>query len=250
MKFNNHKNILLLTIFFSFLYFNAKSQSFWEKSHIGVGIGVTRYQGDIPMPYNKFIIQGNYTYELTNHINIRGQLAFGSLGASDDNNIQDKSMDRPHAFNTRIQEVSILGEYNLFSMNDGKKWTPYGFIGLGFFHFVPYRTIYDDKSKRFVDDPWPVSSTKKLDIPFGLGFRFALTDNIRLFVEGNYRYTTTDEIDGYQPTSYTQYKRAKANDYFLSGVVGVSFRLGGDYKSHNNGGGKSKHNNRNCPPVY
>ncbi|PZP41935.1 MAG: hypothetical protein DI598_17595, partial [Pseudopedobacter saltans] len=219
------------------------------KSHIAVGVGAMQYQGDIPKPFTRFAIQGSYTYELTDHINLRGQLAFGSLGATDNPAIVNPDMGRPHPFDTRIQEISLLGEYNLFNLNDGKKWTPYGFIGLGFIHYQPYFTEYDANTNRYVNYGYPISSSKKLHVPFGLGLKFALNDNIRLFAEANYRYTTSDEIDGYQPTNYAGYTRAKVNDYFLSGVIGVSFRLGGDYSSKS-GGNKSKYNSKDCPPVY
>lgn len=247
---SKHYFILAIsTTLFSFLYKKGLSQTFWEKSHIAIGVGAMKYQGDLPNEYTKFVFQGSYTFELTNHINLRGQLAFGSLGASDNPAIQNPNMGRPHPFNTRIQEASVLGEYNLFDLNNGKKWTPYGFIGLGFIHFAPYYTAYDANDNRYINYGYPVSSNKKLDIPFGLGIKYALSDNIRLFAEGNYRYTTSDEIDGYQPTNYPGYTRAKVNDYFLSGVIGISFRLGGSYKSES-GGNKSKYNSNSCPPVY
>lgn len=217
----------------------AFSQTFWDKSHVGIGVGGMQYLGDIPHPFTRFAFQGSYTYELTDHINLRGQAFFGSLGARDNPN-------RNHSFDTRIQEVSILGEYNLFNMNEGKKWTPYGFIGVGLFHFAPYYTAQDGK-----DYGWPTSANKKLNIPFGAGLKFALTDKIRLFGEGNFRYTTTDEIDGYQPTDNPSYKRAKINDYFFSMTFGLTFRLGGS--SHGDGGSdkvRSRYNSKSCPPVY
>ena len=212
-----------------------------------------RYMGDIPDPYTKFAVQGLYTYELSGHVNIRGQLFLGSFGASDDPKFVNPAMDRPHPFNTSIEEASILGEYNLLNMEEGKKWTPYGFIGLGFSHFVPYFTQYNPATNRYNNYRYAVSATKKLNVPFGIGIKYGLTENIRIFMEGNFRYTTTDEIDGYQPTDFPSYKKAKANDYFYSGTIGISFRLGGNYqRDKNSGSGKknSQRNRKNCPPVY
>ncbi|WP_447642295.1 MULTISPECIES: DUF6089 family protein [Chitinophagaceae] len=223
------------------------SQTFWDKSSIGLGVGGMQYTGDIPKPYTRIAFQGTYTYEITDHINVRGQVFFGSLGASDNPNIVNDAMGRPHPFDTRIQEASVLGEYNLLNMNQGKKWTPYGFIGIGLFHFVPYYTETDGKNYR-----WPTHSNKKMSIPLGAGIKYALTDNIRIFGEGNLRYTNTDEIDGYEPTAINpNYKRSKINDYFFSLTFGLSFKLGGLFGNGNNGGfRKSKYNTKNCPPVY
>lgn len=237
---------LICTLLFSCLFHKGFAQSFWEKSHLGIGAGVMQFQGDIKNPSTKFALQGMYTYELTGHINIRGQLFFGSLGATDASSppYQLGSYSRPHPFHTAIQEASLLGELNLFNLNDGKKWTPYGFIGIGYFHYRPKK---DDGTD------WGIKDVpRKLNVPFGLGLKFALSDNIRLFAEGNYRYTTTDEVDGYQPTDIPSYRGSKINDYYLSGTIGLTFRLGGDYRGSRNGGGRSKSSSgrKGCPPVY
>ncbi|MFT4203637.1 MAG: DUF6089 family protein [Chitinophagaceae bacterium] len=242
-----------------FVFAAAHSQTFWEKSHLGIGVGAMQYNGDLRNTYTKFAIQGNYTYELTDHFNLRGQVFFGSVGASDgdtppfENEWTDEANGirnpeaRPHPFNSQIQEASILGEYNLYNMNDGKKWTPYVFAGLGYFHYNPYYTWYSTSDNRYYNYRWATEgSHQRINIPFGGGIRYGLTDDIRLNLEGNFRYTTTDEIDAYPPPTRDW---SKTKDYFFSVTFGISFRLGGDY--HKKSDGKSsKFNDRKCPPVY
>ena len=228
-------------------------QSFLEKSHIGMGVGAMKYRGDIRDPYTKFAFQGNYTYELTDHLHIRAQAFLGSVGASDastpifagtDGN---GSYSRPHPFNSRIQEASLLVEYSLLNMNGGSKWTPYVFAGVGMFHYTPYYTVYDPNTNRYNDYKYYATDKRnKPNIPFGGGIRYGLTDNIRLNLETNVRYTTTNDLDGYNPPK-------DGKDFYYSFTFGISFRLGGDYSSKTNAGKGSRsksRNGKNCPPVY
>lgn len=234
----------------AFCLLSAKgfSQSLWEKSSIGIGIGGIKYSGDIPNEFTKLAFQGFYSYKLTDHISLRGQFAIGTVGARDNGNI-NSPMGRPHPFESRIQEASILGEYNFLNLQE-YKWTPYVLAGIGFFHFQPFFTQYDPTTNRNQDYGYSVSSNKKWSFPIGLGFKYAITDKIGLFVEGSFRYTNTDEIDGYQPTDFPIYKKAKVNDFFGTGTAGITFNLGGN--ANNDGGGKrsSKYNSNRCPPVY
>lgn len=223
-------------------------QSFWEKSHIGIGVGAMKYRGDIRDPYTQFVFQGNYTYELTNHISLRGQAVFGSVGASDASTsaiqYQNILFNRPHPFRSKIQEASLLVEYNLLNINESSKWTPYIFGGMGYFHYSPYHIEYNQATNRFDKVPYFATDKRnKVSVPFGGGIKYALNENIRLNMEVNVRYTSTNDLDGYNPPN-------DGKDFFYTGTVGVSFRLGGDY-SRKNSGGKSKSSSRkDCPPVY
>ncbi|PZP41936.1 MAG: hypothetical protein DI598_17600 [Pseudopedobacter saltans] len=221
------------------------AQSFLERSHIGIGIGAMKYRGNIADPYTKFAFQGNYTYELTDHFSLRGQLFFGSIGASDASwPVGANSLyTRPHPFHSRIQEASILVEYNLLNMNQDSRWTPYVFAGVGYFHYTPYHTEYDQSTNRFYDVVYYATDKRnKLNIPFGGGIKYGLTNNIRLSLEANVRYTTTNDLDGYNVPN-------ESKDFYYSGTLGISFRLGGDY-SKKRGGKASRYNSKDCPPVY
>lgn len=230
------------------LLFSQKgfAQNFWEKSHLGIGVGAMKYKGDIFNPYTRFAFQANYTYELTDHFNIRGQAFFGSVGASDASatafNINGYV--RPHPFESRIKEASLLVEYNLLNMNEGSKWTPYLFAGAGFFHYQPYHTEYDATANRFYRVAYFATDKRnKLDVPFGGGIKYGLSDNIRLNLETNIRYTTTNDLDGYNPPN-------EGKDWFYSFTLGISFKLGGDYHSGKSGGNGAKYNSKKCPPIY
>jgi hypothetical protein len=242
------KNFIAICI--SLCAFNCMAQSLGEKLHIGIGFGPMRYYGDIYSEYTQFSMAGNLRYELNDHFYLKGQITLGSVGASD----QGSARQTLHPFRSNIQEISIMPEYDLLNMNEGKKWTPYVFIGLGYFHYKPFYYEYNEDTKRYdkidgsTDPNYKLSSVpRKLNIPLGGGFKFALNDNIRLFAEGNFRLTPTDEIDAYQYKS-SSYK----NDVYYNFLFGVTFRLGGDYSRQKSGksGGGSKRNLQNCPPVY
>ncbi|QES87959.1 DUF6089 family protein [Rhizosphaericola mali] len=219
-------------------------QSFSEKLHLGIGFGPMRYYGDIYSEYTQFSVAGNIRYELNDHFYIKGQVTFGSVGASD----QGSERQQLHPFRSNIQEISIMPEFDLLNMNEGSKWTPYIFAGVGYFHYTPFYYEYNDVTKRYDKYNYDLASVpRKINIPFGGGIKYAITDNIRLFGEGNFRLTNTDEIDGYQFKS-----SSIKNDVYYNFLFGVTFRLGGDYSSHRSqkSSGHSRRNLQNCPPVY
>lgn len=234
----------LLTICVTFCLFNTKAQTLGEKLHIGIGFGPMRYYGDIYSEYTQFSMAGNLSYELSDHFYLKGQITLGSVGASD----QGTQRNPNHPFRSNIQEISIMPEFNLLNMNEGSKWTPYIFVGVSYFHYKPFYDTYNDKTTRYDRSYYTLSSApRKLNIPFGGGIKYGISDNIRLFAEGNFRLTPTDEIDAFQAKS-----SSIKNDVYYNFLFGVTFRLGGDYSSHKSGksGGKNRKNLQNCPPVY
>ena len=246
--YNKFFRFVYLCFLFIVLSQNASfAQSFFETSHIGLGIGAMKYRGNISDPYTRFAIQGNYTFDITDHFSVRGQLALGSVGASDASTPAFKAknplLDRKHPFYSKIMEGSFLIEYNLLNMNEGSKWTPYIMGGVGYFHYVPYKTLDNAKNERVLDGVYYATDKRnKLNIPFGGGIKYGLTDNIHLSMEVNVRYTTTNDLDGYNVPN-------ESKDFYYTGMLGISFRLGGDY-SKKEGGKSNRYNSKNCPPVY
>jgi len=237
-----------LLILASLYWQNSFGQSFLERSHLGVGFGGMKYYGDIPGSYTKFAFQGNFTYELTDHFNLRVQGFWGSVGASGESNGKTYVNQNGDSidFHSKVKEASLLVEYNLLNMNEGSKWTPYVFAGIGYFHYDPYQIRYNADDNRFYERHYwhGYYKSNSLAIPFGAGIKYGLTDNIRLSLEANVRYANTNYLDAYNTPPNN------GKDMYYSGIIGISFRLGGDYSSRNGGGRASRNNRNNCPPVY
>jgi len=185
-----------------------------QRVFIGVAGGLANYNGDLlDKLYHKELTNGfiglTVHYELQDQILIRGSYNFARVDGSDMYSAKDDLRMRNLHFESAISEFSFVGEYYLFNLYE-KRFSPYGFVGLGFFHFDPYtfdstgnkvflkplstegQGIYPDKK------PYSLWQTT---IPFGGGVKFAISENLRIGFEIGIRKTFTDYLDDVS-TSY------------------------------------------------
>jgi len=193
----------LLTTSLLVFSFTAFSQRF----HLGVFAGTSNYQGDLTDKaygrYTKPALGLSANYELSDRVSLRSGLSFASVAGNDQyNTVSAKA--RNLNFASRITELSVLGELNIFNLNN-IQWTPYAFGGLAVYHFNPY-TFDNAGIKTFLK---PLSTegqdvagytTKRyaltqLALPFGGGVKFAVTDNVRIGLELGMRKLFTDHLD-------------------------------------------------------
>jgi opacity protein-like surface antigen len=105
----------------------------------------------------------------------------------------DDSSGRNLAFETRLSEFSLIGEYYLFNLYD-QKFSPYLFAGLAVYHFDPY--AYNPQKEKVFLKPLSTEgeglsqypdrksyALTQMAIPFGAGVKYAFTDNLRLGLE-------------------------------------------------------------------
>ena len=184
-----------------------------QRIHVGVGGGLANYNGDLlDKLYAKKLTNGfiGFTvhYELTDQILIRGAYNFARVNGSDAFNHKDNRL-RNLQFESTISEFSVVGEYYLFNLYE-KRYSPYGFIGLGIFHFDPY--THDSTGRKVFLKPlstegqgiYPNKKPYSLwqpAIPFGGGIKFAITENLRIGFEIGIRKLFTDYLDDVS-TSY------------------------------------------------
>jgi hypothetical protein len=267
-----------------------------QRVHIGVFGGAAAYNGDLTEKiFPKKVTNGalglTVNYELSGLIMLRGGFTYAIVGGADRFSDKPDNVMRNLAFETRLFEFSLVGEYYLLDLSISR-YTPYAFAGLAVFKFDPY--AYDaNKSQVFLK---PLStegqgisgySTKpykltQLAIPLGIGIKFAVTDNLRIGLEGGLRKTFTDYLDdvstGYAdeadllaakgqlavdmayrgdelpggnpvyPAKAQQRGSPKAKDYYYFTGLHLTYRLG----SGGGGGGYGGRNTRlGCPAnVY
>jgi hypothetical protein len=288
--------ILLLTIACS-IDIKCQDVKFWEKAHLGFGIGVNKLGGEGAFKYKQYpAFQSFLSYELTNHINIRGQIFYSNTGGISDGLGYVPSSENggeigkivntrtstngttilPYQFKSRIEEIGIIPEYNLYDITTGeRKFTPYFFVGLNFYHYNRYfifpkgyidpatgKSIKSENGGIYLPagvetDPKGSShSSTMYNIPIGFGIKYAPTKFIGLYAEFSRRILFTDYIDGYGSTDLYE---NHSNDYYYPLMIGVNFRLGGFetslFRKHPklDTGPKEKRSNvakKGCPPVY
>jgi hypothetical protein len=178
--------------------------------HVGVFGGVSAYNGDI---VDKFLpahsqsgaaIGVDLTYELNEHINIRGGFTYGSVSGYDRYSDKPELVKRNLSFQTNINEFSFVGEYNFFSLYQSK-FTPYVYAGVAVFTYDPI--AFDKAGVKTHLKPLSTEgqgivgynnksySLTQPAIPLGVGIKFAATDNIRIALEAGYRKLFTDYLD-------------------------------------------------------
>jgi hypothetical protein len=208
-----------------------------QRMHVGVFGGVAAYNGDLtenifPKKVTNGAIGLTLNYDVTDHITVRGGFTYAIVGGADRFSDKPDNVMRNLSFETRLYEFSAVGEYYLLDLNL-TRYSPYAFVGVAAFKFDPY--AYDlNKNQVFLK---PLStegqgiagySTKpykltQLAIPFGIGFKFAITDNLRIGLEGGLRKTFTDYLDDVS-TGYI----AEADLLAAKGQLAVDMSYRGD----------------------
>ena len=185
-----------------------------QRVFIGVAGGLSNYNGDLlDKLYHKKLTNGfiglTVHYELQDQILLRGAYNFARVDGSDIYSEKEDLRLRNLHFESAISEFSIVGEYYLFNLYE-RRFSPYGFVGLGIFHFDPY--TYDSVGTKVFLKPlstegqgiYPDKKPYSLwqpTIPFGGGVKFAISENLRIGFEIGIRKTFTDYLDDVS-TSY------------------------------------------------
>jgi hypothetical protein len=210
----------LLRTFFSFLsiacVLSVYAQE--EEGHgisIGITGGISSYQGDLQPTSFSFQQSDVYAgawlrYPLVKKFSVKAGFLTGRLHAADASN-RDYLKVRNLSFYTRINEVNLLLDYELFDFKR-KRFTPFGYGGIAYFHFNPY--TFDGSGQKVHLQPlgtegqglsrYPDRKVYKLSqvaLVFGGGFRYLLYDAITISLETGERKTFTDYLDDVS-TSY------------------------------------------------
>jgi len=187
--------------------------AFSQNTHVGFRFGLANYQGDLQekrFTFKQAEMVGSVgvRYDLSEHLTARGFISYGTIKAADANNKSTSLQQRNLSFESRIKELELSMQYNLFSLND-KWWTPYAFAGVAFFNFKSF--AYDNNgTKTFLQ---PLSTEGQgfvsgkndykrtvITIPFGIGAEYALNEDMRIGLELGYRRAFTDYIDDVSTT--------------------------------------------------
>ena len=189
------------------------------QSEISAGVGISSYYGDLiqgsPLfQQPSFAASIGAAHHFTPHWGVRADMSLLQVKASDSKNKRDDLKARNLSFKSNIFEFNVAGEYDLYDLNGGEKtFTPYAFLGVGFYHYNPFTTDRNGnkvylRSKHTEGQGTSAYPERKeynltqLQLPMGLGFKYALDENIVLALEFNYRYIGNDYLDDVSKGSY------------------------------------------------
>ncbi len=199
------KNIRLVIAFFF-----ITSSVLAQRVHLGVFGGLSAYNGDLTDKiYPKKVTNGaigiTVNYEIADQFMLRGGFTYSIVGGADRFSKDSGLIKRNLAFETKINEFSLVGEYYLFNLNE-RKYSPYAFAGLAVFHFDPY--AFDANHNQVFLKPLSTEGEgltgypdrkpyglTQFAIPFGGGIKFAITENMRIGLELGMRKLFTDYLD-------------------------------------------------------
>lgn len=184
---------------------------------IQLGGGLVNYGGDLQSKIYTFnqshsYIEGGLGIKLSNHFSLYYLLGAGKLSASD----ADPRSQHPRrnlSFATNIGETSLTLEYDLIDISGLNNFTPYGFAGVGAFRFKPY--AFDTAGNKVYLQPLGTEGQAipgysdhtlykllQLQIPFGLGVKYAISPHLIVAGELGFRKLFTDYVDDVSSKTY------------------------------------------------
>jgi len=150
---------------------------------------------------------------MNNYIGLKISANYAQLGYSDIYSKNATEKRRNLSFNTSIWELAASGNFNFFKYIpgvEGYNYTPYVSLGVGVFSYDPFAYLQGQKyylrplgtegqGTTQYPDRKPYSSMS-VCFPLTVGFKYALNENLNLFGELGYRFTTTDYLDDVSTT--------------------------------------------------
>jgi hypothetical protein len=203
------------------LLLNITSSAQNSKYEWGFMLGRSNYLGDI-QPNNFTFNQGNlagglrFKKELDKHINVTFALTGTRLHASDSRSPSLDLQSRNLSFRTNVSELNVTLEYtflplgitNQRSQNVERKYrfSPFAFGGFGLFRFNP-KALYngnwidlqplntEGQGTNAINNANAPYRLIQVNIPFGVGVKYAYSEKINISWELGWRKTFTDYID-------------------------------------------------------
>jgi hypothetical protein len=227
------KNCLLLfACFSSFLGVAQNSNNKQFFSHdIGVLLGASYYIGDLnsahfamSQPAFGVFYRFNYNYRLA----FKAAFNYGSIQGDDARSTNPDQLERNLNFKTNILEFSVRTEFNFWEYRIGHSkyvFAPYIFIGIGVFNFNPQghignqwvslRDLSTEGQKTPLNPSQHQYPLTQPTIPFGIGFKLNVSNNIGIGFEWGPRKTFTDYLDDVSgkyvdPAKLAEYKGGMA----------------------------------------
>lgn len=195
---------------------------------VGIFLGGSYYIGELNQVHlGQFTKPAGgvvFRYNFNKRLAARANGLYGILEAHDSHSPIPAFKQRNLSFKSNVIEFSAQLEFNFLDYemgNERRKFTPYIFGGIAGFKFKPQGdlggTWVDLQPLGTEGQGLPGGASKKkykltqMSLPFGLGIRTHLAENIGLSIEWGLRKTFTDYIDDVSTTYYDPVALAAAH---------------------------------------
>lgn len=179
-----------------------------QKFEIGGMLGASNYNGDLARELvlkESHIAGGVFMrYNFGKYFSVRPAIQLGTISGSDKNFKENKY--RNLSFRSNISEISTVMEFNFRPFGATvrtENFSPYVLLGIAAFRFNPKAELNGDKfALRNLRTEGQSSGYKllQMSIPFGMGLKWSVNNNLTLGFEFVYRKTFTDYLDDVSTT--------------------------------------------------
>ncbi len=203
----------------------------------GLMIGASNYIGDLARNSRKVYMKETrpalglfMRYNLNDFVTLKAYGNYASIAGEDANADDEAIQTRNLSFRSTLVEFGVTGEFNLSGYQPyalSKVFSPYLFIGVSAVWFNPKAKYNGDwialqplgtEGQGMPNFPEAYSRTN-FAVPFGIGFKYALTDQLNLGLEFGARRTFTDYLDDVSGT-YVAYSELLAGNGELAAALG------------------------------
>lgn len=200
--------ILKLSFFLAVIF--TANFSFSQKWELGGLLGASNYNGDLAreIVLKESHLAGGifFRYNLGKYWSLKPAFQVGTISGSDKNFKENKY--RNLSFKSNITELSTMMEFNFKPFGAQvrtESFTPYIELGVAMFHFKP-KAKYNGDWFSLHNLHTEGQSNKEmykltqLSIPFGMGLKWSVNNNLTVGFEFVYRKTFTDYLDDVSKT--------------------------------------------------
>ncbi|MCK5906261.1 MAG: hypothetical protein KAG37_01645 [Flavobacteriales bacterium] len=193
--------------------------SYAQRYEIGLFAGGNNIVGDVGSGYyvhpNSLSIGGVFKWNLDNRWGLR--FDGGVSNARGDGSVQfgiSEGSGTDYEYSVALYHAEVLVEWNVFDYNLRKSrynQTPYMTAGIG----VINHDVYPDDASR----------KTTVSIPFGVGYKYAITQKLVLAADLMFRYSFTDDLD---LTNSKKVGNLNSNDWFTTIGLTLTYVFGRD----------------------
>lgn len=201
--------------------------SFSQVNELGISLAGSNYIGDVGS--TTFINPNDIAYGLTYKWNVNSRMAFRADATyikikGDDASASNEAREiRGFSFKNSVKEFAIGLEYNYYDYSMYKTaWrsTPYIIVQLAIFN-------YNSPVRETTPDNFKTEGKTGITIPFGIGYKTTIGNNIGLAFETKFRYSFIDDLD-YTTTDIPKlsFGNPDNNDWYVTTGVTIVFGFG------------------------
>jgi len=213
-----------IILFIAFICITITSNA--QINEIGVFAGGSNYIGDIGPEYyinpNNFMGGLIYKWNLNPRIAFRGTFTYAEISSNDANATNQARLLRGIRFTNSIKELAVGVEFNYFEYNLAdyqKTFTPYLLLEFAAFN---YNVVTSETNNQYNYD-----SKTSFAIPFGIGYKTKLFEDVAIALEIRARYTFEDDLD-YNNNNIDSltFGNPKSNDWYMLSGISIVYTFG------------------------